>query len=1101
MAGFEEILAQRPNLIGSEAVPGTGYNLDVQLMEESIADRKLRDLQKKKQDKYNLFNPATQSTLLDFASSVQQEDLDVANIRRKQAIDHMAQQGITREDYVRKGLVAQGLEAPMYQDEVDMGQVAMDGRQGLMDNEQTQSILPSLQNLKQFDAGPKHDGTFLESIDAVQAGAYSLAGKGAEFVGSLIRKAGEATNIDYLKREGAQIEKEQIQWRKEGLWNEFAGFNAAKVQQIGIDFAESAEKGDVLGMLDAVATPEAFVALANSTPEMIAMMNPWGLGAVMATNVNKNLNDLGPNATTSEKWVSTGLSIVGTALDRLGDKVILGNGDKALTKLITSMPPPARKAILKKFGGRLTQLGIKATTIVPKAMFEAGTEGVQTILEDKASDVNKLNTNITAKEARSGLEATGIGMAAGGVIPTVQTAKPLIQAAVALKQAGNDRRDINKPSEEIKKGGFSTEADKQKYSDVIQDSLAETEKVETGLNTVEKTIADVQASDASPLDKVSGTQDAMAKVGTISTDSYNTEQISTFGKQEVDKTIDTIFSNSDIQAKLGTPTLAQKMAKAINSITGRTLDEGITKESFTKALNGLSINNKINTITGVLTDLYPAGVPKEIKTAVNSMITDLDNKAAEALSGEKFSVSFDKARNILAHEKKKFNKTADTINKTEINTSPKAYEKLTDLSTDKLNALLSTYDKDTLNALKAKAIKILKDETLSIKEQKDNSGILNSIKLSIRGTKDSRESNAMVKAIKALEKSRAHMKQKYDPKLTVKQKLSKYVTDAKKTLDGLVQTFKTEKAKMEAEAKKSGTKVDTSNLTSTISNTEVVKSAKKAIHNYITNLTNDKVETDPADIPMVQETLQNLYYMGAVTKNQYDKMGKRLGDFIDVEVVEGSEVRDRISNVAAKIIKDVDALIKDNKDVSRNDIKTKIDKLFDRVSSNLSKTEKEMLAGALGTISQKNAEAKAYAEEKLNSLLADNEDKPFADRAKDAFTKGYEATKEALKPENRNKTERNLKAAAKKAGNKFSKTEIAKDSKKLYETIKESVDLQAVKDKGHAIITKMKNVSVDDIHKSTKDFLKMEEDGIELKDGANNTSSNGEVIQGLEENC
>jgi len=266
-------------------------------------------------------------------------------------------------------------------------------------------------------------------IDALQAGFMTTMGKGAELVGEGIESVGQLVDSPSIEGYGTQIQKEQQQWRNKGKWNKLVGYDPKPVRAMGEQFADRWEKGDYFSAVGGLAQPAAISAFANSLPEMLVMSNPWGLGSVMASNVNKNLNDLGPNATDDQRAISVGLSVVGTALDRLGDKVVLGGGEKALTSMIQSMSKPAQEAVFKVYGQSLVRLGIGAGAFIGKAGFEGVTEGAQTLLEKKAANAELMNFAITEKERREALEAVGIGMGAGGVVAAPKAAKEIAATA------------------------------------------------------------------------------------------------------------------------------------------------------------------------------------------------------------------------------------------------------------------------------------------------------------------------------------------------------------------------------------------------------------------------------------------------------------------------------------------------------------------------------------------------------------------------------------------------------------------------------------------------------------------------------------------------
>lgn len=308
------------------------------------------------------------------------------------------------------------------------------------------------------------EGTFgigMQLPEAVASNYASISSRGAEFVGSAMKAIGEsidftdedAAKVDaehgistrvvdgisnFLQEEGAQIEKEQQQWRKNGSYDELVGYNSKPVQEFGKELADLADKGEYLQAFGHLFDTRAVTAFAQSLPEMIVMGNPFGLGAMIGANVNTNLNELENNAkknnqevTAEDKATSAALSTVGTLLDRLGDKVTLGSA-KGLTSLLKGMPTSVKTAVNDVFGDNLKRIGVEVASLAPKAGVEGTTEAAQTLLEGKASDLDKMNLDITEKERREALEAGMIGTAAGGVPSIYSGTKAAIDGTAAF---------------------------------------------------------------------------------------------------------------------------------------------------------------------------------------------------------------------------------------------------------------------------------------------------------------------------------------------------------------------------------------------------------------------------------------------------------------------------------------------------------------------------------------------------------------------------------------------------------------------------------------------------------------------------------------------
>jgi hypothetical protein len=250
---------------------------------------------------------------------------------------------------------------------------------------------------------------------------------------------------DTFREEGAQIQQEQKDFRDKSQWNDLTGYDPKDVQRYGEEFADRVEKGNYGDAIGGLFDTRAITAFSNSLPEMVAMANPWGLGTVMASNVNKNLNDLYANAdkkgevvTKGQVAASTGLSIVSTYLDRLGDKAVLSGNTVTLAKIIDKMPASVTNKVMSVYEVPLKGIGISMSA-TGKVAVEGITEGAQEILEGKAQDSNLQNLTLTAEEKRKALEATGIGLGAGGIPVAgrqVLDSAKLLDSTISLMAAG-----------------------------------------------------------------------------------------------------------------------------------------------------------------------------------------------------------------------------------------------------------------------------------------------------------------------------------------------------------------------------------------------------------------------------------------------------------------------------------------------------------------------------------------------------------------------------------------------------------------------------------------------------------------------------------------
>ena len=272
--------------------------------------------------------------------------------------------------------------------------------------------------------------TLQKAGTAAASGAFNLVSRGMQTYMHGLEGVGEAIGSERLARGARVMQKRLDQQRKDGTYDKYLGYSPAQVEEYGKKFSNSVQKGEYWEALKGIASdPEsAFIAFAQSAPEMAAMMTPLGLGAVVGINVNNNLYSLEQSAaaqgratTATEKGTSVGLSVVSTLLDRLGDKLMMGNKvmpgkvTDAITTALTKMTPTIRNEVVAQLGGRLAKAGVATASFTGRTAVEGITEGIQTIGENKATDVNKMNMNLSQEEIDQALQATGVGLGAGAV--------------------------------------------------------------------------------------------------------------------------------------------------------------------------------------------------------------------------------------------------------------------------------------------------------------------------------------------------------------------------------------------------------------------------------------------------------------------------------------------------------------------------------------------------------------------------------------------------------------------------------------------------------------------------------------------------------------
>lgn len=371
-----------------------------------------------------------------------------------------------------------------------------------------------------------------------------------------------------LREEGQQIQREQKDYRESGKWNELANYDPRDVQKYGEEFANKVAKDDYVGAVSGLFDTRAITAFSNSLPEMLAMANPWGLGTVMASNTNKNLNDLYSNAekngqkvTKGDVVVSAGLSVVSTYLDRLGDKAVLSSNIAGLNTVLSSMPAAVKNKVLQAYAKPLAAIGITSATVTGKVAMEGGTEGIQEIMEGKASDKTLQTLSLTDKEKRSALEATGIGMGAGGVPVAASTSVDIAKDTMkAFDTAVTDKLYADRVAKNVK------ETAKQKLS---EEQVSILDEVASRGGTID-TMTEAETTRYNQATMDAETKEAVANI--------NTESLKKGLKSTLEETI------SDVEVKLNEAGMSpEEIVSYTDALTKRISDEGYFKTEETTA--------------------------------------------------------------------------------------------------------------------------------------------------------------------------------------------------------------------------------------------------------------------------------------------------------------------------------------------------------------------------------------------------------------------------------------------------------------------------------------------------------------------------------------
>lgn len=352
-------------------------------------------------------------------------------------------------------------DAPMWNDAVTEGELVtrntpLPHDPKMFDNRYTSQVTPAsaYDEFSTMDALGMTPSAVAKSALNVSSKGAQVYAKGAELMytaseklGDYLQKLAEYTgnkpreeNIlqtigKYGQSSTQKLQKEQSDFRGSAAINDVVGYDPSIVQEYGKIFKDAVKSGDYSEAIVSRVHPAAILAFSESSVDSALNMSAAGLGSNMVLNMNDALFKLHESAakenrqpTAREISTSAGLSITATGLDALGDRLMLGGKIlpsstsaavatqiDTLKTAIGGMLPDVQSEVLKVFGTKLAAIGISGAEFAGRTAGETITEPIQTILEGKASDVNKMNLNVTPAELDEALEAAGVAMGAGGV--------------------------------------------------------------------------------------------------------------------------------------------------------------------------------------------------------------------------------------------------------------------------------------------------------------------------------------------------------------------------------------------------------------------------------------------------------------------------------------------------------------------------------------------------------------------------------------------------------------------------------------------------------------------------------------------------------------
>lgn len=318
-------------------------------------------------------------------------------------------------------------------------------------------------------------GEGIESIGEGLKGIKNLDEKFLENENKRLAKYGESTSefrnniIDTLKVDetgswlenvGKSIQKDTVEHVKQHKGSTLSGYSTKNVSDLQGEIKDTIEKeGFVSAIGKAMTDSRSLEVLAGSLPEMMALAASVGTMAV--TNVNHNINigedKLQRPMTSGEKVRSAAVSIVGTYMDRLGDKLAISGmtpAKSALKATVESAPVAVKNALASTYGKGILRIGEAPLRLAGAGLVEGVTEYGQTLAETAAQNPYVFDKGFTSEDMSEAEVAGVLGTAMGGQIATPKIVKEEYDKLKGKPQSVSSNNEeetpviLDKPNEE-----------------------------------------------------------------------------------------------------------------------------------------------------------------------------------------------------------------------------------------------------------------------------------------------------------------------------------------------------------------------------------------------------------------------------------------------------------------------------------------------------------------------------------------------------------------------------------------------------------------------------------------------------------------------------
>ena len=485
---------------------------------------------------------------------------------------------------------------------------------------------------------------------ATGSGALNLGFRINKALGSLVETLGEKTDIETIEKAGAKY-KEIMDWNLENNTSDKAsGFDRTELDEYQNNLADKFEQGKYVEVIqDAILDDDAFVTFAQSAPEMLALA--VSLPGMIGVNITNNLDELDKEtkgkATQEEVVTSVIASTIGTAIDRLGDKVVLSAANpikEVIQKTLAKFPDSTKKSILKDVA---KATGISVARLTAATSTEVVTETLQTGLEQTATSaktqealkeqgLDGFTPEQTREQVIAGASAIGASaVPAGGRIVIDGLSKGTTPLVDRLQKEREKRAEMKAKTTEAKNVEADMTAEEAKtnddYVEAIAGIYAKTEKGE------ELTAADVdsmeeslRAVDDSKFDDEK-MRPTLEKAAAIVREKYK-KQIET-GEVSLGSTQDVLDLFSDVGLTEGDTELEEKIYRLASDQGVLTGTEEEKKEQYRQVKKDFySVEIDATTSkTGYIT------YGRELRGLVRATIPDKRKVSAKIKSMQRFS--------------------------------------------------------------------------------------------------------------------------------------------------------------------------------------------------------------------------------------------------------------------------------------------------------------------------------------------------------------------------------------------------------------------------------------------------------------------------------